>query len=82
MWGVAKIFTSVHSKGGFDRTPRTPLATGMHVFYFVMMRDSPLQVVLRPMHCKYCQGVLGNVGSETNVLMALVCVVSVGLGST
>ncbi len=31
-------------------------------------------------HCKYCQGVLGKVGSETNVLMALVCVVSVGLG--
>ncbi len=32
MRGVAKIFTSGHSKGGgggFDRTPRTPLATGM-----------------------------------------------------
>ncbi len=30
MWGVAKIFTSGHSKGGFNRTPRTtPLATGM-----------------------------------------------------
>ncbi len=29
MWGVAKIFASGHSKGGFDRTPRTPLATGM-----------------------------------------------------
>ncbi len=29
MWGVAKIFASGHSKGGFDRTPRIPLATGM-----------------------------------------------------
>ncbi len=29
MWGVAKMFTSGHSKGGFNRTPRTPLATGM-----------------------------------------------------
>ena len=29
IWGVAKIFTSGHSKGGFDRTPRTPLAMGV-----------------------------------------------------
>ncbi len=28
MWGVAKIFTSGHSKGGFDRTPRTPPGYG------------------------------------------------------
>lgn len=28
MWGVAKIFTSGHSKGGFDRTPRTPSGYG------------------------------------------------------
>ncbi len=28
MWGVAKIFASGHSKGGFDRTPRTPPGYG------------------------------------------------------
>ncbi len=38
MQGVAKIFTSGHSKGGFDRTPQTPWATGM----------------VCPVVCKYC----------------------------
>ncbi len=34
MWGVAKIFASGHSKGGFDRTPRTPPgSTGMRLEY-------------------------------------------------
>ncbi len=28
MWGVAKIFTSGHSKVGFDQTPRTPPGYG------------------------------------------------------
>ncbi len=28
MWGVAKIFTSGHSKVGFDRTPGTPPGYG------------------------------------------------------
>ncbi len=31
MWGVAKIFTSGHSKGGFDRTPQTPPGYGYAV---------------------------------------------------
>ena len=50
-----------------------------------MVCDSPLQVVLRPMSIKAwywqcCQCVLRNVDSGNNVLMAVVCVVTVGLG--
>ena len=26
---AGQLFTSSHAKGGFDRTPQTPLATGM-----------------------------------------------------
>ncbi len=33
MWGVAKIFTSGHSKGGFDRTHRTPPGYGYAYVY-------------------------------------------------
>ena len=32
MWGVAKIFTSGHSKGGFNRTPQTPLGYGYAIY--------------------------------------------------
>ncbi len=39
MRGVAKIFTSGHSKGGFDRTP---LATGMEVGHSVTYQLSSL----------------------------------------
>ncbi len=38
MWGVAKIFTSGHSKGGFDRTPRTPPGYGYEDYGNFMMR--------------------------------------------
>ncbi len=41
MWGVAKIFTSGHSKGGFDRTPRTPLATGMSTSHWPQLDNPP-----------------------------------------
>ncbi len=33
MWGVAKIFASGDSKGGFDRTPRTPPGYGYDILY-------------------------------------------------
>ncbi len=34
MWGVAKIFTSGHSKGEFDEPLEPPLATGMYIYLF------------------------------------------------
>ncbi len=42
MWGVVKMFTSGHSKGGFDRTPRTPPGYG----YAVVVLVAVVRIVL------------------------------------
>ncbi len=57
MWGVAKIFTSGHSiggfgQGGFDRTPRTPLATGMQLRFCIVQLMTVNRIKYLSHYCK------------------------------
>ncbi len=65
MWGVAKIFTSGHSKGGFDRTPPEPrTACIAHKRSATELRQPPGEQTLQ-----FCIAMLQSHSHQTNEIL-------------